>query len=1269
MSDEELKRLDRFERLRTLSFGGAESEDAHDFLDSYQRLPSDGGLHSLLREVHGTDPQGGATQEVQAAASGGHVCDPSLPPLSDRGCYKCGELVHIRRQCPHILGGPVQQRVYIVTPAPITSPPVQPAGGGPISIPPYHIAIVKLKELNEKLQELLDKGFIRLNVSPWGAPIPFVKKKNEKANMVGDALSRNAVSIGGLTFIHVGERSLGVDVQALANQECQYDDSYLLVLKDMVQHGNAKDVTIGDDRVLRIQCRICVPNVDGYQSSIQMAPYEAYERQCRSPVEWFEPDEARLFGTDLVQDALDKVKLIPDRLRTMECKQKSYTNQKVHDVPYMVQTVLEEFEALMPVSASVSKQQEQRQKMFLVLTLAGLSHDLDSVRDQILASPTVPTVDELFSRLLRLAAAPSHPVVDVRASQAMENRRGGGRFGRSRPKCSYCHKLGHTREMCYSLHGHPPKNAYIAQSETTGSSDHISGNKSLLSNILYSQSLPTVTLANGCQTKAQGVGQANPLSSITLESVLYILGCLFSLASDCSMGRTIGTSRESEGLYYLNSLSPSTTCLVTDPPDVIHRRLGHPSLSKIQKMVPSLSNLSILDCESCHLGKHTRASFTRSVESHAESVFSLVHSDILGPSRVSSTLGFRYFVALIDDYTRCTWLFLMKDRSKLFSIFQCFCAQIKNQSGVSICIFHSDNTLEYESSQFQQFMSCHGIIHQTSCPYTPQQNGVAKRKNRHLIETARTLLIESRVPLHFWGDAVPTACYLINRMPASPIKDHIPRSILFPQSALYPLPPRIFGSTCFVHNLAPWKDKLAPRALKCVFLGYSRVQKGYRCYSPDLRRYLIVNPPPPSTTEVSPIPTFEESSVIPPSSPATGTPLLIYHRHSRPTSGPSGSRPAPDTVPTADPAPSTPIALRKVIRTKLNPNPHYVGLGYNRLSSPYYAFISSLSSISIPKSTGKSTIGCRWVYVVKVGPDGQIDRLKVRLVAKGYTQIFGIDYNDTFSPVAKVASVCLFLSMTTICHWPLYQLDIMNAFLHGDLEDESSQVWFVYVDDIVITVNDQDGITNLKQHLFQHFQTKDLGRLKYFLGIEVAQSSSGMTGCRPVDTPMDPNSKLLPGQGEPLSDPASRRWLVGKLNYLTVTRPDISYPVSVVSQFMNSPYDNHWDAVVWIIRAEAEYRATTIATYELVWTKQLLKELKFGDISRMELVCDYQAALHIASNPSCYKLREVEGLRTDHFGLHELECCRGGACAATPVSVRSAGKNISTVPISEAYIF
>ena len=141
----------------------------------------------------------------------------------------------------------------------------------------------------------------------------------------------------------------------------------------------------------------------------------------------------------------------------------------------------------------------------------------------------------------------------------------------------------------------------------------------------------------------------------------------------------------------------------------------------------------------------------------------------------------------------------------------------------------------------------------------------------------------------------------------------------------------------------------------------------------------------------------------------------------------------------------------------------------------------------------------------------------------------------------------------------------------------------VYMDDIVIIGIDQDGIQKLKQHLFSHFQTKDLGKLKYFLGIKVAQSNSrvvisqrkytldiltdtGMLDYKPVDTPMDPNVKLVPSQGELLRDLGRYRRLVGKLNYLTITRPNISFPVSVVSQFLQSPCDSHWDAVVCILR-------------------------------------------------------------------------------------------------------
>ena len=267
----------------------------------------------------------------------------------------------------------------------------------------------------------------------------------------------------------------------------------------------------------------------------------------------------------------------------------------------------------------------------------------------------------------------------------------------------------------------------------------------------------------------------------------------------------------------------------------------------------------------------------------------------------------------------------------------------------------------------------------------------------------------------------------------------------------------------------------------------------------------------------------------------------------------------------------------------------------------------------------------------------------------------------------------------------------------------------VYVDDIVITDTDQDGIQKLKQHLFSYFQTKDLGKLKYFLGIEVAQSNSGvvisqrkytldiltdtgMLDCKSVDTPMAPNVKLVPSQRELLRDPGRYRRLVGKLNYLTITRLDISFLVSVVSQFLQSPCDSHWDVVVRILHyikrtpgqgvlyenrghtqvigysdadwadsptdrrstsgycvfiggnliswkskkqdvvvrfsAEAEYRAMTLATCELIWLKHLLRELRFGNDEQMKLICDNQAALHISSNPVFHE-------RTKHI---EVDC-------------------------------
>ncbi|RVW54161.1 Retrovirus-related Pol polyprotein from transposon RE1 [Vitis vinifera] len=856
-----------------------------------------------------------------------------------------------------------------------------------------------------------------------------------------------------------------------------------------------------------------------------------------------------------------------------------------------IASLKEQFLTVMPLTPDVGAQQTQLDKFFMVLTLIGLRPDLEPIRDQILGSSSVPSLDDVGTR-------------------------GRGQ----RPHCTYCNKLGHTRDRCYQLHGRPPRTAHMAQSSDSPLPQPPSSSASQTSQasiasvaqpgnasacLTHTSSLGPWILDSGASDHLSGIGLALPLPSLPLTSVLYTPECPFNLISiskitrtlncsitfsdkfvtlqDRSTGKTIGIGRESQGLYHLTSDSSPAVCISTDAPLLIHNRLGHPSLSKFQKMVPRFSTLSSLPCESCQLGKHTRVSFPKRLNNRAKSPFELVHTDVWGPCRTASTLGFQYFVTFIDDYSR---------------------------------------------SQFTSFMSHHGILHQSSCAHTPQQNGVAERKNRHLVETARTLLLHS----------------------------HIPHSLLFPDQPLYFLPPRVFGCTCFVHILTPGQDKLSAKAMKCLFLGYSRLQKGYRCYSLETHRYA-----PSTTSGLSSSPAYRAPLPFP-EAPADSLPI--------PSASPAPALPSPNDLP---------IAVRKV--------------------------------------------GCRWVYAVKVGPDGQVDRLKARLVAKGYTQVYGSDYGDTFSPVAKIASVRLLLSMAAMCSWPLYQLDIKNAFLHGDLAEEvymeqppgfvaqgSLCIYLVvYVDDIVITGSDQDGIQKLKQHLFTHFQTKDLGKLKYFLGIEIAQSSSGvvlsqrkyaldileetgMLDCKPVDTPMDPNVKLVPGQGEPLGDPGRYRRLVGKLNYLTITRPDISFPVSVVSQFLQSPCDSHWDAVIRILRyikstpgqgvlyenrghtqvvgytdadwagsptdrrstsgycvfiggnliswkskkqdvvarssAEAEYRAMALATCELIWLRHLLQELRFGKDEQMKLICDNQAALHIASNPVFHE-------RTKHI---EVDC-------------------------------
>ncbi|CAM8901660.1 unnamed protein product [Rhodiola kirilowii] len=299
----------------------------------------------------------------------------------------------------------------------------------------------------------------------------------------------------------------------------------------------------------------------------------------------------------------------------------------------------------------------------------------------------------------------------------------------------------------------------------------------------------------------------------------------------------------------------------------------------------------------------------------------------------------------------------------------------------------------------------------------------------------------------------------------------------------------------------------------------------------------------------------------------------------------------------------------------------------------------------VPLPSHVRPITCKWIYTVKTRSDGSLERYKARLVARGFQQEYGRDYDETFAPVAHMTTIRTLLAVASVREWSISQLDVKNAFLNGELREEvymrpppgysipdgmvlrlrrslyglkqAPRAWFerfssvvtaagftasdhdpalfihtstrgrtlllLYVDDMLITGDDLQHIAFVKEHLNTQFLMKDLGPIRYFLGIEFSSTPDGfflsqekyirdlldrasLSDQRTVDTPMELNVHLRPTDGEPLEDPTRYRHLVGSLVYLGVTRPDISYPVHILSQFVSAPTHLHYSHLLRVLR-------------------------------------------------------------------------------------------------------
>jgi len=200
---------------------------------------------------------------------------------------------------------------------------------------------------------------------------------------------------------------------------------------------------------------------------------------------------------------------------------------------------------------------------------------------------------------------------------------------------------------------------------------------------------------------------------------------------------------------------------------------------------------------------------------------------VCGPLEVPSLGGNKYFISFVDEFSRKTWLYLIKVKSEAFDMFQKFKVLVEKHSGKSIKVLRNDGGGEYTSKVFEKFCEDNGIVHEVIAPYTPQHNGLAERRSRSLLDMTRSMLKMKKMPNTFWGEAVRTATYILNRCPTKKL-DQIPEEIWTgsKQSAKHL---KVFGSLCYMHILDAKRRKLGDKSEPMILVGYHETG-AYRLY-------------------------------------------------------------------------------------------------------------------------------------------------------------------------------------------------------------------------------------------------------------------------------------------------------------------------------------------------------------------------------------------------------------------------------------------------------
>ena len=447
---------------------------------------------------------------------------------------------------------------------------------------------------------------------------------------------------------------------------------------------------------------------------------------------------------------------------------------------------------------------------------------------------------------------------------------------------------------------------------------------------------------------------------------------------------------------------------------------------------------------------------------------------------------------LVDDCTRFSWLYPLRNKSDFFQIFVAFKKLVETQFDTKIKVFQSDGGGEFVSTQMRKMLQENGILHRVSCPYTPEQNGLAERRHRHFTELGLSMMFQSHLPLHLWVEAFATDSYISNILPSQALENKSPFEALFKMKPSYKAL-RAFGSACYPCLRDRQDHKFDPKSLQCVFVGYSSMHKGYRCLFPPtgkvyITRHAIFDEElypfreqykqlvprydtsllkawqlmtksmgeeveVPRMSQVFPAP---QAQTVPPVNVPVGMDQEVNNNQDQ---VPPEVEPAPvgNAPPEVEPAP---VGNAHPMQTRAKagihkPNTKYALLapkhsvaipkniaeamkhpGWNDAVSQEMRIIHMLNTWSlVPPTEDMNILSNRWVHTVKLNPDGTVKKLRSRLVAKGCAQEEGLDYLETFSPVVRTATIRLMLNIATARGWIIKQLDVSSAFLHGELQE------------------------------------------------------------------------------------------------------------------------------------------------------------------------------------------------------------------------------------------